>query len=197
MEVRCALLSKPGRLFPTWEIWSEPTLLAEIASALESLGVTAVSPEILDWMRLLEGVPKFGVDIRDRELPQETGQVEALHFSKGCYLGQEIVERIRSRGNVHRIFHGFLLEARCPAPGTALLAGEKAVGELTSVAQLPGLPAIPLVWRSALATSAEKPWSCTSPSRFRLVLPSRLPFQSTSTSLRSSPGARNPTHEVA
>ena len=38
----------------------------------------------------------------ERDLPQETSQTRALHFSKGCYLGQEIVERIRSRGNVHR-----------------------------------------------------------------------------------------------
>ena len=38
----------------------------------------------------------------ERDLPQETSQTRALHFNKGCYLGQEIVERIRSRGNVHR-----------------------------------------------------------------------------------------------
>ncbi len=42
--------------------------------------------------------PQYGVDIRDRDLPQETAQAHALHFAKGCYLGQEIVERIRSRG---------------------------------------------------------------------------------------------------
>ena len=73
------------------------------------------------------------------DLPQETAQTRALHFSKGCYLGQEIVERIRSRGNVHRTFHGFQLTGTLPAPGAALTAESdaKPVGELTSVATIP------------------------------------------------------------
>ena len=56
------------------------------------------------------GIPLYGVDIRERDLPQETEQMRALNFNKGCYVGQEIVERIRSRGNVHRKFTGFVLE---------------------------------------------------------------------------------------
>ena len=64
-------------------------------------------------------------------------QTRALHFSKGCYLGQEIVERIRSRGNVHRTFSGFSLTGVLPAPGVALTAEGKPVGELTSVAAIP------------------------------------------------------------
>ncbi|MDQ2834223.1 MAG: folate-binding protein, partial [Acidobacteriota bacterium] len=91
----------------------------------------------LEWVRVLEGTPRYGVDIREKDLPQETGQTRALHFSKGCYLGQEIVERIRSRGNVHRGFGGFRLEGDVPAAGTALEADGKAVGELTSVAEVP------------------------------------------------------------
>ena len=46
------------------------------------------------------------IDLRERDLPQETGQQHVLNFAKGCYVGQEIVERIRSRGNVHRMFVG-------------------------------------------------------------------------------------------
>ena len=137
------LIRKPGRLFPTWEIWAAPSLLAELTQTLEHSGVTPSHPGVLEVMRLLEGTPKFGVDIRDRELPQETGQTEALHFSKGCYLGQEIVERIRSRGNVNRTFRGFRLTGPLPAPGTPLEANGKSVGELTSVALLPTLPGYP------------------------------------------------------
>ena len=137
------LVSKPGRLFPTWEIWAAPSLLSELTLTLEHSGVTLSHPGVLEVMRLLEGTPKFGVDIRDRELPQETGQTEALHFSKGCYLGQEIVERIRSRGNVNRTFRGFHLTGPLPAPGTSLEANGKSVGELTSVALLPTLPGYP------------------------------------------------------
>jgi aminomethyltransferase len=60
-----------------------------------------------------------------------------VHFSKGCYIGQEIVERIRSRGNVHRKFTGFLIEAPLPAPGAKLQAEGKDIGEITSAASLP------------------------------------------------------------
>ena len=137
------LLSKPGRLFPKWELWATPQVLTALTAALAQAGVLPGQPDLLESMRLLEGTPKFGVDIRDRELPQETGQAEALHFSKGCYLGQEIVERIRSRGNVHRLFQGFLLDGALPATGTSLEANGKTVGELTSVAHLPALPGYP------------------------------------------------------
>ena len=88
-------------------------------------------------MRIAAGVPLYGVDIRERDLPQETEQLRALNFNKGCYVGQEIVERIRSRGNVHRTFTGFVFEG-----GSELLRerrlfqGEKEVGEITSVARL-------------------------------------------------------------
>ena len=63
--------------------------------------------EALEMQRIVAGIPLYGVDIRERDLPQETEQMRALNFNKGCYVGQEIVERIRSRGNVHRKFTGF------------------------------------------------------------------------------------------
>jgi len=75
------------------------------------------------------------VDIRERDLPQETEQMRALNFNKGCYVGQEIVERIRSRGNVHRKFTGFVVEgAAAISPGAKIVLDEKDVGEVTSVA---------------------------------------------------------------
>ncbi len=89
----------------------------------------------VERLRILEGTPAYGIDIRDRDLPQETNQLRALNFTKGCYLGQEIVERIRSRGNVRRTFSGFLLDG-VQSPGTPILADGKQVGELTSVARV-------------------------------------------------------------
>jgi aminomethyltransferase len=85
--------------------------------------------------RIAAGVPLYGVDIRERDLPQETEQERALNFNKGCYVGQEIVERIRSRGNVHRKFAGFLVEGAANVPvGAKIVLAEKEVGEVTSVA---------------------------------------------------------------
>jgi folate-binding protein YgfZ len=127
-----------GPLVPRYEIWVEdPEDLLKLQSILESAGATRVEPQAKEYLRLIEGTPLYGADIRDRDLPQETNQARALHFNKGCYLGQEIVERIRSRGNVHRTFSAFRLEGSLPAPGTALMAADKSVGELTSVAALP------------------------------------------------------------
>jgi folate-binding protein YgfZ len=58
----------------------------------------------------------------ERDLPQETSQMRALHFAKGCYLGQEIVERIRSRGNVHRHLRPLELAGPVPASGAELIS---------------------------------------------------------------------------
>jgi aminomethyltransferase len=125
-------------LVPRFELWSESSgAIDALTDALTTTDATAVNSEALNHLRILEGTPLYGVDIRDKELPQETNQTRALHFAKGCYLGQEIVERIRSRGNVHRTFHAFELTGDLPQPGAILTAESKPVGELTSVATIP------------------------------------------------------------
>ena len=124
-------------LVPHFELWTDAATAAALSKALQETGAPLCEQQSRDWLRLLEGTPLYGTDIRDRELPQETAQTRALHFAKGCYLGQEIVERIRSRGNVHRVFHGFRLDGAIPPPGTLLEADGKQFGELTSVAAVP------------------------------------------------------------
>ena len=124
-------------LVPRFELWASPEIIEALSKALLTAGALTCESQSQEWLRLLEGTPRYGTDIRDRELPQETGQPRALHFSKGCYLGQEIVERIRSRGNVHRAFTAFRLEGAIPDPGALLEADDKQVGELTSVAAIP------------------------------------------------------------
>jgi folate-binding protein YgfZ len=124
-------------LVPKFELWIDPQNHQRLTEALQDSGAVLCEAQSLEWLRILEGTPLFGSDIRDRELPQETGQTRALHFSKGCYLGQEIVERIRSRGNVHRTFSGFQLKGALPAAGSPLEADGKQVGELTSIAAIP------------------------------------------------------------
>ncbi len=124
-------------LVARYEIWADAATIDSLFQSLHSAGAVPATPESIEDLRILEATPRYAVDIRDRELPQETGQTRALHFAKGCYLGQEIVERIRSRGNVHRIFHAFRLEGGVPSTGTVLEAAGKPVGELTSVAVIP------------------------------------------------------------
>jgi folate-binding protein YgfZ len=123
---------------PRYEIWTEnPAEIAALLEALKTAGAVFCEAAPLEWLRILEGTPLYGADIGDRDLPQETNQTRALHFAKGCYLGQEIVERIRSRGSVHRTFTAFRLEGELPAAGAQLESAGKQVGELTSVASIP------------------------------------------------------------
>jgi folate-binding protein YgfZ len=117
----------------SYEIWLAPKDVKQTWRALLAAGATAVGSEALEMQRVVAGIPLYGVDIRERDLPQETEQTRALNFTKGCYVGQEIVERIRSRGNVHRKFTGFIAENGAQiAPGMKIAAAEKEVGEITS-----------------------------------------------------------------
>ncbi|WP_213806195.1 folate-binding protein [Granulicella sp. dw_53] len=127
------ILHAHSPLVPRFELWADAATISVLTSALQEAGATSVTQTALEDLRVLEGTPRYGTDIRDRDLPQETVQTRALHFAKGCYLGQEIVERIRSRGNVHRTFTAFRLEGALPAAGTLLEAEGKQIGELTSV----------------------------------------------------------------
>ena len=79
-----------------------PADVLRVWEAVQAAGAKRVGLEASETLRVLEGTPLYGIDLNDRDLPQETSQARALNFNKGCYLGQEIVERIRSRGKVHR-----------------------------------------------------------------------------------------------
>jgi folate-binding protein YgfZ len=138
------ILHTHSPLLPRIELWSDAATIRQLTSDLLAAGTAPVSAAVLEQLRILEGTPRYGTDIRNSEaahdLPQETIPIgtpsRALHFAKGCYLGQEIVERIRSRGNVHRTFSGFALTGSLPAPGAVLEVEGKPVGEITSVTSI-------------------------------------------------------------
>ena len=142
--VSCTVVRGEDEHHESYEIWLAPQDVYKTWHALLAAGATPVGSEALEMHRVLSGIPIYGIDIRERDLPQETEQMRALNFNKGCYVGQEIVERIRSRGNVHRKFTGFAVEAAGSiAMGAKIISGEKEVGEVTSVATLTCA-----VWRS-------------------------------------------------
>src|SRR5215475_4321660 len=101
-------------------------------------GYTALSA-----LRLEAGIPWFGYDFGENQIPHEAGLENShISYTKGCYTGQEIVERVRSRGQVNRLrvllrFHA----AEVPASGTSLLAEGREVGHLTRTAFSPALEA--------------------------------------------------------
>ena len=111
----------------------KPALIAR----LEAAGAEPADAEAARVVRVEHGKPRFGEDISERFLAQEANQPHALHFSKGCYLGQEIVERVRSRGQIHRVLKPLILETKePPAPGSKL---EDGTSEITSAAYSPAL----------------------------------------------------------
>lgn len=135
--LQCTLVRGEDVAGPSYEIWLTPDKMKSTWDALIAAGAMPVGAEALELRRVSFGIPRLGVDIRERDLPQETGQARALNFTKGCYLGQEIVERIRSRGAVHRLFTAFAVDGTLPATGAPILAGDKEAGEITSSAILP------------------------------------------------------------
>ncbi len=130
-----------ARIGTQFEIWLQPDQKTAFWQAMMEQSATPVGSEAYEMWRIANGIPLYGADIRERDLPQEINQDQrALHFTKGCYIGQEIVERIRSRGQVHREFTGFTVAGELPAPGTpsATISLEgRDIGEITSVAALP------------------------------------------------------------
>jgi len=126
-----------GALAKHYELWTPLAGLERLWKTLHTAGATHAGSASLDAFRIAEGIPAYGVDIAERDLAQETSQMRALSFSKGCYLGQEIVERIRSRGNVHRHLRQLELTGPLPAGVIELHSdGGTVAGQITSAAEL-------------------------------------------------------------
>ena len=119
------------------------TLWAALESELRAKGGRPIGYAALNALRLEAGVPWFSHDFDDKVIPHEAA-LETTHisFTKGCYTGQEIVERVRSRGQVNRRRVSLLFDgATPPAPGEKLLASGKEAGHVTGAAFSPGLNA--------------------------------------------------------
>jgi folate-binding protein YgfZ len=126
-----------GVIAAHYVLWAPEAQLGKLWKFLRTAGATPVGSAVVEAFRIAEGVPLYGIDMAERDLPQETSQMRALHFSKGCYLGQEIVERIHSRGNVHKHLRPLELEGSVPASGTELKLPDGTVtGQITSAAAL-------------------------------------------------------------
>lgn len=110
---------------------------ADVTAALIEAGAIALDEDAAEIDRIERGRPRYGVDLDSSVIPQEAGLNErAVSFTKGCYVGQETVARLFYRGRPNRHLRGLRLAAAVPR-GTEVVAGEKAVGRVTSVAASP------------------------------------------------------------
>lgn len=104
-----------------------PLVLAELASE----GLQIADARAADQWRILSGRAKFGVDYGPENFPQEVGRDDAVSYTKGCYLGQEVIARIHYRGGVQRLLRGLILAEPVTLPA-ALFLGSQEVGTLHS-----------------------------------------------------------------
>jgi aminomethyltransferase len=117
---------------PGYRIYCAAGEMTKIVGQLEAAGARSATPDDARLVRIENGKPRYGEDIRETSLPQETQQMHAVSFTKGCYLGQEIVERIRVQGRVNKKLVRLEIDGSEPvAPGAKLLVdGQEA--EITS-----------------------------------------------------------------
>jgi aminomethyltransferase len=112
-----------------------------LADKTRTLGGGPVGYKALNALRLENSIPWFGYDFGDKQIPHEAGlQDSHVSYVKGCYTGQEIVERVRSRGQVNRRRVSLRFESanhQPPVAGTALTADGKEVGAVSSASPLP------------------------------------------------------------
>jgi folate-binding protein YgfZ len=110
----------------------------QLWKSLVGNGAVPVGFDALDVMRIEAGLPRYGVDMDDSTVVLETGLDDAVSFTKGCYIGQEIIARIHFRGHVAKRISGVLIDGGRAKPGDRLLAIEgKEAGRLTSVTYSP------------------------------------------------------------
>ncbi len=125
-------LTVPGAIPGTIEV------LADDPAALAArCGLVPADDAALEALRVERGAPAIGVDTGERTLVQEALLQHAVSFSKGCYLGQETVARLHYRGHPNRRLTRIALDGPV-VPGTPITVGSRAMGTVTTVAQVPG-----------------------------------------------------------
>jgi tRNA-modifying protein YgfZ len=126
------------------DLLCEAERTADLSAALTARGAEPISEATAECLRVERGRPRYGVDLDDTVIPQEAGLNDrAVSFQKGCYVGQETVARLFYRGKPNRQLRGLRLAGPVEV-GTDVVAGDRVVGRLTSVAASPRLGEIGL-----------------------------------------------------
>ena len=133
-----------------------------VLARLKALGVAEAGAEAVNTVRLENARPRYGVDVKENHLVQETRLMHAVSFAKGCYLGQEIVERVRARANPHRYLTQVWIDGEAaPEAGAALMGGDALAGKVTSAAWSPALGKVAaLAYVQTAWTAAGKEMTC-------------------------------------
>jgi folate-binding protein YgfZ len=129
-----------------FDVIGPPPTVERAESRLTSSGVHAVGADAYEALRIYVGVPRQGFDLDEKTIPQEAFlERDAVSFTKGCFLGQELVCRIDTRGHVNKYLRRLTaIENGRPPRGSEIVVGDKVVGTVTSTVELPDVPAVAL-----------------------------------------------------
>jgi folate-binding protein YgfZ len=132
---------------PGFCVYVERSRAAHLTGALQAAGAVMADAGALEAARIEAGYPLFGIDMNETTIPLEAGiEQRAISFTKGCYVGQEIIIRVlhRGGGRVARKLVAMRIDGAGAVRGAKLFAGEREIGEVTSAAESPGLGPIAL-----------------------------------------------------
>lgn len=124
---------------------SGDALAAALLGAGASAGLVEAGPEALEILRIEAGCPRHGCELDESVLPDEARLSDAVSSRKGCYTGQEVVARLRSRGHPSHLLVGLAVDGESPLPtGATVTIGGRAVGQVTSSCVSPSAGSIAL-----------------------------------------------------
>jgi folate-binding protein YgfZ len=117
-----------------FDIVVSPDQATSLWNAFVSAGATPAGHEALDRLRIEAGVPRYGIDMDETNVVTETGLDEAVSYTKGCYIGQEIIARIKYRGHVAKRLVALVFDRSCKIDKDAVIKSieDKEIGRITS-----------------------------------------------------------------
>lgn len=140
-RVRVAAASHTGE--NGYLLFGNPGLTARLREHCQAAGAEPVGTDALNVLRVEAGIPWYGPDFDDSILILEVGLDAAISYRKGCYLGQEVVERVSARGQIHRKLVGLVCGGETvPLADATLVHGDKEVGRITSAVWSPARQAV-------------------------------------------------------
>ena len=126
---------------PGFDVYVPAQAGPSLRDALISAGGIEASAETMEVLRIESGRPRFGIDMTTDTIPLEAGiEDRAISFTKGCYVGQEVIIRVMHRGHgrvARRLVRLVLQEGAAPSPGDKVFAGNQQIGEITSAVESP------------------------------------------------------------
>jgi folate-binding protein YgfZ len=141
VQVRVAAASHSGE--NGYVVYGPPPVASKLWEHCHAAGAEPVGMDALNVLRVEAGMPWYGRDMDESMLISEVGIEQAISYQKGCYLGQEVVERIAARGQVHRKLMGLVCAGtQVPSPQAKLAADGQDVGWVTSAVWSPARQAV-------------------------------------------------------